>query len=154
MDTNELLDLAKSLLAPWTEKTETPEAGRIDLYMPAEHLVPAVRAIFNAGGWHLSAITGLDIPQSETSEGEIEILYHFCNRAAVATLRVRVPYGLPEVQTICGVIPSASLYERELMEMFGVLVEDTPVRTKLLLPDDWPDWVYPLRKSFTGLDQV
>jgi NADH:ubiquinone oxidoreductase subunit C len=154
MDTNAILESAIPILAPWTKSIEAPEPARIDVYIEPEHVVPAVQAMVDAGNWHLSAITGLDMPQSATSEGMIELLYHFCRRAAIVSLRVQVPYGLPEVPTICGVIPSATLYERELVEMFGVIVRDTPIRTKLLLPDDWPDWVYPLRKSFTGLDQV
>lgn len=154
MDTKSLLEAGKAILAPWTVKVEAPEEDRADVYLAPENLVEATRAIFTAGGWHLSAITGLDIPMSETSEGEIEILYHFCQGAAVVSLRARVSYGMPEIPSICEVIPSANLYERELVEMFGVIIDGTPMRTKLLLPDDWPDWVYPLRKSFTGLDNV
>ena len=152
MDTNNVLQSAQTLLLPWSERVETPEEERVDVYMPAEKIVEAVQAMFDAGGWHLSAITGLDIPQSATSDGAIEILYQFCQAAAVVTLRIQVPYGLPEAPSICSVIPSASLYERELIEMFGVILVGTPVRTRLLLSDDWPDWVYPLRKSFTGLE--
>jgi Ni,Fe-hydrogenase III component G len=44
----------------------------------------------------------------------------------------------------------ATLYERELIEMFGITIEGTPNTDKLLLPDDWPAGVYPLRKEFTG----
>ena len=54
------------------------------------------------------------------------------------------------VPTICDIIPSATLYERELMELFGVTVEGTPDPARLVLPDEWPEGVYPLRKSFTG----
>jgi Ni,Fe-hydrogenase III component G len=68
------------------------------------------------------------------------------------TLRVQAPYGLPEIPSICSILPSATLYERELIEMFGLIIEETPDRSRLLLPDDWPDWVYPLRKSFKGLE--
>lgn len=152
METSELLQSAQTLLLPWTERVETPEEGRADVYMATNKIVQAVQAIVDAGGWHLSAITGLDIPQSGTSDGAIEILYQFCQLAAVVTLRIQVPYGLPEAPSICGVIPSATLYEREMIEMFGVILEGTPVRARLLLSDDWPDWVYPLRKSFTGLE--
>ncbi len=152
MDTSELIQSAQTLLLPWTERVETPESGRVDVYLAAEKIVEAVQAIFDAGGWHLAAMTGLDIPQSATSEGAIEILYQFCQAAVVVTLRIQVPYGLPEAPSICGVIPSATLYEREMIEMFGVILDGTPVRARLLLSDDWPDWVYPLRKSFTGLE--
>ena len=34
----------------------------------------------------------------------------------------------------------------------GFVIEGTPVPDRLVLPDDWPDGVYPLRKSFTGLE--
>lgn len=152
MDTISALESAKALLAPWTERVETPEPERVDVYMPAEKIVEAVQAMVDAGGWHLSAMTGLDIPDTATSEGAIEILYQFCQGAAVATLRIQVPYGLPEAPSICGVIPAATLYEREMIEMFGVILDGTPVKARLLLPDDWPDWVYPLRKSFKGLE--
>jgi NADH:ubiquinone oxidoreductase subunit C len=153
METNAILQSAQNLLAPWTKKVTSPEDPRLDIAIEPESLVEAIRAMVRAGGWHLSAITGLDIVQTEENEGQIELLYHFCNEAAVVTLRLMVPYGLPEVPTICGVIPSANLYERELVEMLGVIVDGTPMRTMLLLPDDWPDWVYPLRKSFHGLGQ-
>ena len=33
------------------------------------------------------------------------------------------------------------------MEMFGVVVDGTPNPSRLFLPDDWPDGVYPLRKD-------
>ena len=38
--------------------------------------------------------------------------------------------------------------------MFGVDLLGTPDSDHLLLPDEWPNGVYPLRKSFTGLKPV
>ena len=37
--------------------------------------------------------------------------------------------------------------------MFGMTITGTPNTEKLLLPDDWPDGVYPLRKSFHGFPE-
>jgi len=153
MENTTFLETAQSLLAPWSERVAEPEPGRLDIYLPAEKIVEAVQALVTAGGWHLSAITGLDVPAAgETEDGQIELLYHFCQRAAVVTLRVAVPYGLPLAPSICGVIPSAVLYEREAIEMLGVILEGSPMRERLLLPDDWPDYVYPLRKAFKGIE--
>jgi NADH:ubiquinone oxidoreductase subunit C len=127
--------------------------------------VAAVQALADARWGYLSAITGLDLPwprtpakadapQAPPIEDQLEVLYHFVSAAAVVTLRVRLGYSDPRVPTICGPVPTATLYERELQEMFGITVEGTPVTDKLLLPDDWPDGVYPLRKSFTGLGSL
>lgn len=173
MDTSALLDHARELLAPISTDTSTPEENRVDIILTSSDLLRAVQILHTAKWGYLSAITGLDhIPSSQlsteergwthTGEGEeqtgfgyggsIEVLYHFCNHGAVLTLRVMLPYRNPEVPSICGIIRSASLFERELMEMFGVTVVDTPNTEHLLLPDDWPVGVYPLRKEFTGFD--
>ena len=153
MDTATLLQTAQTILAPFAERTTTPEPCRIDIYLPAERIAEAVAAMQSAERWHMVTITGLDIPQTHDQDGSIELLYHFCQGAAIVTLRICVSYGEPIAPTICGIIPSATLYEREVMEMFGVFFDGTPSRDRLLLPDDWPDWVYPMRKSFTGLEK-
>ena len=152
MDTELLLKKAQDSLAGVALEFNTPEAGRLDAFLSVDRLLEGVQIMVGAGGWHLSAMTGMDIPQNETTEGAIEVLYHFCQGPAVVTLRVQAPYGLPEIPSICSILPSATLYERELIEMFGLIIEETPDRSRLLLPDDWPDWVYPLRKSFKGLE--
>jgi Ni,Fe-hydrogenase III component G len=46
------------------------------------------------------------------------------------------------------VIPGAILYERELQDMFGIVVEGLPDPRPLLLCDDWPAGEHPLRKDW------
>jgi Ni,Fe-hydrogenase III component G len=78
----------------------------------------------------------------------LEVLYHFCSKAAVITLRVSLPRENPVVPSIYKLIPACSLFERELMEMFGVVCEGTPDPRRLFLSDDWPQGKYPLRKDY------
>jgi len=145
MSTEERLQQAESLLQPWATDPARPEEDRLDVWIAAADLVAAVEAIHGAGWGYLSAITGLD----DGSDGDgLQALYHFCGGAAVTTLRVRLPYDQPSVPSVCGVIPSASFFERELAEMLGITVTDTPNPDRLFLPDDWPDGAYPLRKDF------
>ena len=151
METKPLFTHIEPLLSPLADRLETPTDTRLDVYLPVEKLLEVVQTLLENGWAYLSAITGLDVPPTDSSEGQIEILYHFCYKAAILTLRVRVPYSRPNAPSVCGLLPYATLYERELMEMFGVLLEGTPSTDRLLLPDDWPDDVYPLRKSFKGL---
>jgi len=176
MDTATALQTAQTMLQPWVIEAKNPENNRLDIYVAAPNILPAVQSLVDAHWGHLSAITGLDrpapaplqpaakpgqpvveAPAVETPaatgpapEGKIEVLYHFCQGAAILTLRVGLPYSQTVIPSICKAAPAASLYERELMEMLGIDVQDTPVTQKLLLPDDWPEGVYPLRKSFTG----
>lgn len=146
---NEHLATAVSLLKDVTRETDEPNEKRLDVYIQAADLQTAVAALVESGWGYLSAITGVDLGAAdEDAGGEIEILYHFCRSAAVLTLRLRVPYETPVVDTVCNTIPSASFFERELSEMLGVTVHGTPNPDHLFLPEDWPEGVYPLRKAY------
>ena len=169
MDVQQILVNAETLLEKFTVGAASHAPGRVDAVIRREDLTAAVKAIVDAEWGYLSAITGLDHPwpkapkapakPGETAaptapagpvEDRLEALYHFVSGAAIATLRVSVPYHDPRLPSICPLIPSATLYERELQEMFGFVVEDTPDPGRLLLPDEWPDGVFPLRKAFDG----
>jgi Ni,Fe-hydrogenase III component G len=144
-NTDSALQSARLLLAPWAEGAQTPEPNRLDVAIEPFDL-PAVAATLAEAGWgYLTAITGLDLGDAAEA---IEVLYHFCSGAAVLTLRVRTPRASPSMPSICQTVPSASFFERELSEMFGVVVAGTPSPERLFLPDDWPEGVYPLRKDF------
>ncbi len=167
MDSQQHLVTAEAILKPFTVGAASHAPNRLDAVIRREDLTGAVKALTDARWGYLSAITGLDHPWPKTPksgatpvegaqpvaspvEDRLEALYHFVNEAAIATLRVSVPYHDTRLPTICPIIPSATLYERELQEMFGFVVEGTPDPGRLLLPDDWPDGVYPLRKAFGG----
>ncbi len=140
-----ILENGKALLSPWITAESTPEEDRLDVTIAAADLTHAVGALRRERWGYLSAITGLD--HGNTDDG-MEALYHFCSGPSVLTLRVPLPAEAAAVPTITGVIPSATIHERELMEMFGVTVENIPDPKHLLLPDGWPQASYPLRKSF------
>ncbi|RLG90884.1 hydrogenase large subunit, partial [Candidatus Bathyarchaeota archaeon] len=55
----------------------------------------------------------------------------------------------PVVPTITDIIPGAVLYEREVHDLLGVAFEGHPDLSPLVLPEEWPERVYPLRKEYT-----
>jgi NADH:ubiquinone oxidoreductase subunit C len=172
MDQNNPLASAEELLKPWSSHAAYPKPNRLDLTVSSSDLYNAVGALVKAQWGYLSAITGLDHPGSgETSPeetrwdrltsvidgamppktGSLEVLYHFVEGNGVLTLRVSISRGNPAVPSICALLPTASLFERELSEMFGINVPGTPNTDHFILPEDWTPGVYPLRKDFTGL---
>ena len=81
----------------------------------------------------------------------IEILYHFSSDqdGFVVTIRAILKDKQdPHIDTITGVTKSAWWIEREIHELFGVHFNGNQDLRPLLLPDDWPKGVYPLRKNF------
>ncbi|MCX8025516.1 MAG: NADH-quinone oxidoreductase subunit C [Thermanaerothrix sp.] len=154
-----LLNQALDAVRPWVKEERNPQPNRLDVVIGREDLLAVVEALKNAHWGYLSAITGMDRPSTATpdsaqNEGTIEVLYHFCEKDKVLTLRVSVPYSDASLPSICNVLPSATLFERELSEMFGVNIVGTPDPSRLLLPENWPSGVYPLRKSFSGFSEV
>ncbi|MBI9051241.1 MAG: NADH-quinone oxidoreductase subunit C [Anaerolineaceae bacterium] len=152
MDTATALQKAEELLKPWIEDTQKPFDDRLDITIKAENFLIVIKSLLDAHWGYLSAITGVDRPAENADDGAVEVLYHMCEDAAILTVRVYLPYKNPVIDSVCGLIPSATLYERELIEMYGVTITNTPDTDHLLLPDGWPEGVYPLRKSFTGLN--
>ena len=53
-----------------------------------------------------------------------------------------------EYDSVSKDVPGANWYEREIYDMLGVVPRGHPDLRRLILPDDWPDNVYPLRKDF------
>jgi NADH-quinone oxidoreductase subunit D len=147
MTSEEALNKAGALLAPLGSETPSPDPLRKDAILPPASLPAAAAALVEQGEFYLSAITGMDLgPEA----GQLEVLYHFCHAGAVVTLRVQTPRQQPEIPTICGSIPHASLYEREVVEMLGVNILGAPDTSHLYLPEDWPANTYPLRKDFVA----
>ena len=160
------LKLAESLLEKITLSTSRPEENRVDFVIDAANIKTAATILLRDGHWgYLSAITAMDPPEYQVDDatkekklipgrGNVEVLYHFCRGAAIATVRVSLPYADPSIDTICDILSSATLYEREAAELLGVVFRGTPNTDRLILPESWPDGVYPLRKSFTGLKEI
>ncbi len=144
MSIETVLQTAQDLLADWFSESSTPESNRLDIVLDTNNLLSAVKALDAARWGYLAGITGLDLG---VDAGQIEVLYHFCARAEVVTLRVCTPRDNAAVPSITSVLPAASFYERELREMMGVNVIGLSNLDHLFLPDDWPESVYPLRKD-------
>ncbi|MBW7932969.1 MAG: NADH-quinone oxidoreductase subunit C [Gemmatimonadaceae bacterium] len=58
-----------------------------------------------------------------------------------------VPADAPRLPSITPLIPGAAWAEREFRDMIGVEPEGHPDPRRLVLPDDWPEGVHPLRRD-------
>lgn len=144
-DVTGVLQTAEALLAPWTKSAARPDDTRLDIFVDVKDVLPSVTALTQARWGYLAAVTGLDLG---VETGELEVLYHYCEGAAVVTVRARLPRDNASVDSICSQVAVATFYERELSEMFGITVVGTPNPNRMFLSDDWPAGVYPLRKDF------
>jgi len=63
-------------------------------------------------------------------------------------LEIRLDSENTRIDSITPVIPAANWAEREFRDAIGVDPEGHPDPRRLMLPDDWPEGSYPLRRDF------
>jgi Ni,Fe-hydrogenase III large subunit/Ni,Fe-hydrogenase III component G len=90
----------------------------------------------------VTSITGIDLGAN------IGVYYHIRTSNAFLTIQVEVPKENPKIQTINDIAPSATLHELEVSDLLGVVFEGNPRSGHLVLPETWPEGIYPLRKDF------
>ena len=139
----EITEKAKALLGGMALEVANPSLRRVFITVAPGDLTAAVTALRDHLGFHyLATISGVD------DKDDFELLYHFANKHACLNVRTRIPKAAPRIASITPIIPGAILYEREIQDMFGIIVKNIPDPRPLLLPDDWPAENFPLRKDW------
>jgi NADH-quinone oxidoreductase subunit C len=115
----------------------------IDIY--PKDIVEVARFIFKDLCFRFNIASGVDDFDS------FEVLYHFSLDNAGIVISVRAllkDKHDPHIDSITSVTNAAGWIEREIHELFGIEFDGNSDLRPLLLPDDWPKGVYPLRKDF------
>lgn len=88
----------------------------------------------------ISSISGYD------NGNIIEIIYHFDVNGKLINVKLRVEKDVYVINSITKLFPGAELFERELMEMFGIEIKNHPDPRNLFL-DERLSPKNPLRKK-------
>jgi NADH:ubiquinone oxidoreductase subunit C len=122
-----------------------PRERRVMVNTPQERLIEVLGFLRDQGVTHVSTISVVD----RMEEKLFEVLYHLYWENNEITVKVEISRENPVIPTVTPVLPGALTYEREIQDLFGIRVEHIPDPRRILLPDDWPAGVYPLRKDYT-----
>jgi len=125
-------------------RTEQTTDNRIYLLCEAENAYAVSKYLFEDLSLRFVIVTGID------ADDCFELLYHFSNdqTGCVVTVKAFVrDREKPTIQSITPFVPAAEWIERELHDILGIHFENHPNLRRLILSDDWPEGVYPLRKD-------
>jgi NADH-quinone oxidoreductase subunit C len=126
----------------------------LDAYIQVKQMVVVINAADNFGVIELMK-NELDYNQlSELSaidwlagEGKFEIFYQMLSMSKRKRIRVKCKIGEKEsIQSVSSLFRSADWSEREMYDMFGVVINNHPFMKRILMPDDWEG--FPLRKTY------
>ena len=116
---------------------------RLYIDVPPEYSREVNRIVFEELEGRLATATGMDCPS------RIEVLYHYCldSSGIVVTLRTWADKPDCVLDSVATLFPGALFIEREIQDLLGVRFRNHPDPRRLLLADDWPEGVYPLRRD-------
>ena len=136
---NKLSEIKDKLIA-----IERAADNRVYLLCEAQNSYAVNKFLFEDVGCRFVIVTGID------AEDCFEVLYHFsydqlgCMITVKAFIRNREN---PAIESITPFLPGAEWIEREIHDLLGIDITNHPNLKRLILADDWPEGVYPLRKE-------
>ena len=97
---------------------------------------------------HTYALTGDAVDWFRKKEPRFEIIVNLLSlsKNLRKTIKVQVQDDTLTIPSITDIYPGANFYEREVFDMFGIIFENHPELTRILMPDDWIG--HPLRKDY------
>ena len=125
-------------------------AGDQWITVPAERVRDALAAL-KAGGYRLLVfLTCVDHLADSSREwpARYELIYQLRNLETREQLRVRtfVDGDPPRIDSAWDIFPPANWDERETYDLFGIVFNEHPELTRILMPDDWVG--HPLRRDY------
>jgi NADH-quinone oxidoreductase subunit C len=134
----------------------TNARGHLVLYPERASYVAVVEALRAAGFVlcsDLCAVDYLQHPERQLPPGvepeRFEVVVNVTSITPPQRVRVRVqvPADEPRLPTLFEIYPGTEAMEREAYDMYGVVFDDHPDMTRILMPDDWEG--HPLRKDYS-----
>jgi NADH-quinone oxidoreductase subunit C len=117
---------------------------RIFLNCESENAHDVCKYLFRDLQLRFVIATGIDAEQC------FEVLYHFSNDedGTVVTVKAFIrDHENPAIESITPFVTGAEWIEREIHDILGIDIKNHPNLKRLILADDWPQDVYPLRKN-------
>lgn len=127
-------------------RADMPADKRLFLYVEPSVLKEICRYIFiDLDARYVISIGVDDRPYSDSFM--VAHNFAFDKDHLLCSVIVSVSPDDPRVDSITDVVPAANWAEREIRDMFGIEPVGHHYPKRLILPDGWPEGVYPLRKD-------
>ena len=104
-----------------------------------------VDSIKNDGFEMMVDLTVVDWFRKKEPRFEVVVNFLSVSKNKRISIKVKLNDELT-IPSITSLYPSANFYEREVFDMFGIIFENHPELTRILMPDDWIG--HPLRKDY------
>lgn len=140
------LERAYPLFSDAIEKVVV-DRGELTLFIKAARLVDVAKILRDQLRFEMCVgVNGIHFP--EEISRELHAVYSLLSitRNQRIRLEVCVSEKEPHIPSVVGVWAGANWHERETYDMFGIIFDNHPGLTRILMPDDWSG--FPQRKDY------
>lgn len=127
------------------ENVEQPSGTRLFVDVARAGIRDVANEVVKMGGRYLVSVGADNIAR----DGTLRLIhtFGFDRDDLYLGLRTSAPADDPVFDSITPDIPNAGWSERECMDLLGMKFAGHPKPKRLVLADDWPEGIYPLRKE-------
>ena len=125
------------------ELNDLPEAVRFLYYDMGGYLTTMIPNDERSINKHYALYYAISMEGGKMFEGD-EIAQ---DEKCFVTVKVLISPDSLTYPSVTPLVPACVWYEREAYDMFGLIAEGLPDKRRLVLSDDWPDNLFPLRKD-------
>ena len=140
------LERAYPLFSDAIEKVVV-DRGELTLFIKAARLVDVAKILRDQLRFEMCVgVNGIHFPE-ETSR-ELHAVYSLLSITRNQRIRLEVCVSIkdPHIPSVVDVWAGANWHERETYDMFGIIFDNHPGLTRILMPDDWAG--FPQRKDY------
>ncbi|WP_037605880.1 NADH-quinone oxidoreductase subunit C [Streptacidiphilus rugosus] len=130
------------------EKTVV-DRGEITFHVRREHLVQALRTLRDDPALRFELCAGVSGVHYPGDAGrELHAVYQLRSITHGRLIRVEcsAPDADPHIPSTVAVYPTNDWHERETYDFFGIVFDEHPALTRIMMPDDWLG--HPQRKDY------
>ncbi len=129
-----------------SEKIETTDENLV-IHTNSSQIKDVAKLLVMQGArfTHLTAIDFIN----QRNKIELNYFFSLIDEKMNVILKTSLNALEPSISSISEIIPAVIWAERECNDLFGIKFEGHPDPRRLVLPDNWPDGIHPLRKDFS-----
>jgi Ni,Fe-hydrogenase III large subunit/Ni,Fe-hydrogenase III component G len=140
-------DLLRRRLNGGLLATEQSQSDTLRVEVAREALRAAAQVLFSELGARFLITVGTDRRPTNRGYG-ISHIFSLDPKQLFIVLECSVPDDDARVDSITPVVSGANWAEREFADLIGVKADGHPDPRRMVLADDWPEGVHPLRRDF------
>ncbi|HOZ21718.1 MAG TPA: NADH-quinone oxidoreductase subunit C [bacterium] len=148
MTAQEMLNHLNNKFGARIRRTENPVPDMFLIHIDRNDSVAVNRYLFHDLSGRFVVAVGTDY-RSESGGYLVDYVYSFPAHHFFVTVRLNLPEKDLWIEAITGAadIPAANWAEREIQDMLGIPLRNHPDPRRLMLADDWPADLHPLRRD-------